>query len=86
VYDVRFAGPVFVRLLGARHPSAVSSLGHAADLLFDNWPRTDGPKYAEARRACLNCDGSDDSLAWTRHAFKEAAREAGILVEDGYFI
>jgi hypothetical protein len=75
-----------VRLLGARHPSAVKSLGHAADLLFDNWPRTDGPKYAEARRACLNCDGSADSLAWTRHAFKEAAREAGILVEDSYFI
>jgi hypothetical protein len=30
----------------------------------------------------LNCDGSDDILAWTRHAFKEAAREAGILVEE----
>jgi hypothetical protein len=57
-------------------------LGDAADLLFDNWPRTDGPKYAEARRACLHCDGSNDSLAWTRHAAKEAAREAGILVEE----
>jgi hypothetical protein len=48
--------------------------------------RGNGGKYAEARRACLNCDGSADSLAWTRHAFKEAAREAGILVEDSYFI
>jgi hypothetical protein len=86
VYDIRFAGPVGVRLFGALQPCAVRSVGHAADLLFDNWPATSGAKYAEARRACVSCDGSADSLAWTRHAFKEAAREAGILVEDSYFI
>ncbi len=86
MYDMRFAAPVMVRLVGAQRPCAVGSVGCAADLLFDNWPRTTGAKYAEARRACLNCDGSADSLAWTRHAFKEAAREAGILVEDSHFI
>lgn len=78
--DKRFTKPVRIKLGAVRN---VMSTREAVDLLMSvHWPGERGPKHHEARDTCLKALDGYRSTAEARHAFIEAAREAGILVDS----
>lgn len=78
--EKRFVKPVRVRLDAVR---VVNSTREAVDLLMSvHWPGERGPRHHEARDTCLRALDGFRSAAEARHAFVEAAREAGVLLDE----
>jgi len=78
--EKRFVKPVRVRLDAVR---VVNSTREAVDLLMSvHWPGERGPRHHEARDICLRALDGFRSAAEARHAFVEAAREAGVLLDE----
>jgi len=78
--EKRFVKPVRVRLDAVR---VVNSTREAVDLLMSvHWPGERGPRHHEARDICLRALDGCRSAAEARHAFVEAAREAGVLLDE----
>lgn len=70
-------------MIGSSTTHNVTRPSRAAELLMNEWPDAGGPAYRKAKEAVLRAmeDPDDDELnSASRHAFEEAAREAGILV------
>jgi len=77
--DKRFIKPVTIRLGTNR---SVTSAREAVDVLMSvHWPGERGPKHHEARDTCLKALDGYRSAAEARHAFIEAAKGAGILID-----
>jgi len=78
--EKRFIKPVRIKLDTVH---VVRSTREAVDLLLSvHWPGERGPKHHEARNISLLALDGVRSTAEARHAFVEAAREAGILLES----
>jgi hypothetical protein len=74
----RFAVPVRIAIGNVLYD--VASARQAIDVLVNKWPSQRGPKYREARKACVAALEGKRSTIMARSAFLDAAREAGILV------
>lgn len=78
-----FPSPVLVRFgkIGLIH--SVVSVDEAAKLLRDfRWPHK-GQLNLQARIACIEVSEGAGTCQDARAAFVEAAREAGVLLDDG---
>lgn len=60
----------------------ISSVEEAAEELLTEWPEDHGDRFYEAVKACLDCLHGEVEPDLARKAFVQAAREAGILVEQ----
>ena len=61
----------------------ISSVRQAAEWLLYKWPdRTDTDNAWRARKACLEALQGSVAAASVRQAFRDAAEEAGILIDD----
>lgn len=59
----------------------VSSAEKAAELLLDKrWPKPDGRKQIDARRACLEVLDGLKEARHARRAFEAAAKDADVLL------
>jgi undecaprenyl pyrophosphate synthase len=74
-----------VKVHGARAGQVqhIGSARKAAEWLLNEWPmKIDTGKARAARKACLEVLEGQREAAAARKAFREAAVEAGILIED----
>lgn len=70
-------------MIGSSTTHNVTRPSRAAELLMNEWPDKGGPAYRKAKEAILKAleEPEDPDLnADSRLAFKDAAREAGILM------
>ena len=81
--DGWWAKPVRVMLGTPSQMRIVASTRDAAECLSDYWPLKRGFAHRTAQEACLTVLAGEELTYVARLAFIEAAREAGILVEDG---
>ncbi|PWJ83650.1 uncharacterized protein DUF982 [Pseudaminobacter salicylatoxidans] len=78
--EKRFTKPVKIRLDKVH---VIGSTREAVDFLMSvHWPGERGARHHEARDTCLKALDGVRSAAEARHAFVEAAREAGVLLEE----
>jgi len=76
-----FDTPVTLQFGGEK--VAVASVDEAVEQLANiDWPGERGPRHRDAYETCLKALDGHRTAANARAEFIEAAREAGILVED----
>jgi hypothetical protein len=76
--EARFDVPVRIAIDHVLYD--VNNARQAIDALVNKWPSLRGPKYHQARKACVAALEEKPSTIGPRSAFLDAAKEAGILV------
>ena len=79
--EKRFSIPVAVPL-GVAGQRMVFSAWEALECLKIQWPSNHGPKYRKALQSCMDALDGWKSTHKARRAFIDAAREAGVFLED----
>jgi hypothetical protein len=81
--DGLFDPAVKVHSVRAGQVQHIGSARKAAEWLLNEWPmKIDTAKARAARKACLEVLEGQRKAAAARKAFREAAEEAGILIDD----
>ena len=76
----KFQTPVAVADVNSRISHLVSTVGEAADFLFDNWPGHDSQLWTDAMNRCEAAKSGTTSIALARADFIKAVEQAGMKV------
>lgn len=79
--DKRFERPVTIEIEAGK-PVIVRNTRQAAECLLMQWPSKRGPRHRDAVDACLKVLDGHRSAVDAQGAFLDAAKEAGILVDE----
>ena len=74
--------PVSIESEQTGYSRIVTSTRAAAESLLYRWPKEGGPAHRAARVACIAVLKGEQPPEHAREAFIQAAKEAGILIED----
>ena len=77
-----FNKPVRIDLGPGARSQVIGSTRTAAECLLHRWPQDWSQQHRAARVACIAVLKGEQPPEFARHAFIEAAREAGILVSS----
>jgi hypothetical protein len=71
--------PIEVTVDGGDHFKSVHNSRDALEALMTTWPVKGGKSFTIAKRACMKSLSGEANAATAASAFREAAKEAGVL-------
>ena len=79
-----FSRPVIIESSSPGRLQAIGGVREAAEIFLREWPLAGrGPRYLAALEFCHEALAGEVEIEEARHAFVEAAKEAGTFVREG---